>query len=257
MGKVRTDNAAKLTDFKLLSFDVYSTLIDEPGGMFTALLPLLNRLPNPSTYTSNRAATLQSFQSIEHTLQISHPTLPYNELLALAYTTYASSHSLTLSPTAASDFAAQIGAWPAFPDTVSALQTLKKHYKLVFLSNVDNASIARTISGPLEGVEIDAVYTAQDIGSYKPDLKNFEYLLKGVKGRFGVEKEEVLHTAQALRHDHVPAMKMGMTSCWIDRLGEKELLEEMRGSVEFTWRFESLGEMAEAVEKAFQDLKGE
>ena len=102
-------------------------------------------------------------------------------------------------------FGSQIGTWTAFPDTVAALQILKKYYKLVILSNIDNESIARTVSGPLAGADFEAVYTAQNIGSYKPDLKNFEYLLKGAEKELGVKKEEVLHTAQSLTHDCVPA----------------------------------------------------
>ena len=121
------------------------------------------------------------------------------------------------------------------------------------LSNIDNDTIARTQSGPLAGVKFDAVYTAENIGSYKPDLKNFEYLLSGVREEFGVEKWQVLHTAQALGADMVPAKSMGMSAAWIDREGEDEKSEELKakGKVAFTWRFGTLGEMAEAVEAAF------
>lgn len=45
------------------------------------------------------------------------------------------------------------------------------------LSNIDDETVGRTLGGPLDGVEFDAVYTAEMIGSSKPDLKNFEYLL--------------------------------------------------------------------------------
>ena len=159
----------------------------------------------------------------------------------------------------------------------------------MILSNIDNESIARTVSGPLAGADFDAVYTAQNIGSYKPDMKNFDYLLKGAEKELGVRKEEVLHTAQSLTHDCVPAkvcvigflvdtvllcscsvwilpgclggsksltcllgQAMGMTSVWIDRQGQDEKLKSLRENVNFTWRFETLGEMAEAVEKAFK-----
>jgi len=126
--------------------------------MFANLLPLLSRLPDPTPYTSNRTQTLKSFQSIEWTLQHAQPTLPYNQLLTLAYTTFAASLNLpTPSDAEAQAFGAKIGDWPALPDTVAALKVLKKHYRLVFLSNVDNASIRRTITGPLEGADIDAV----------------------------------------------------------------------------------------------------
>ncbi len=39
MGKVREDDPAKLTDFKLLSFDVYSTLVDEKGVFLLMFSP--------------------------------------------------------------------------------------------------------------------------------------------------------------------------------------------------------------------------
>lgn len=222
--------------------------------MFTGLQPLLKQLPTPNPYINDRTYTLLHFQRIERSLQETQPKLLYRELLAQAYLDFASFLALVLPPRSdASAFGASIGTWPAHPDTVAALQTLKKHYKLVMLSNIDNDTIARTQCGPLAGVEFDAVYTAEMIGSYKPDLRNFEYLLKGVKEEFGVEKGEVLHTAQALHHDMMPAKSMGMSAAWIDRENEEEKSAEMKaqGKVAYTWRFETLGEMAEAVEAAF------
>ena len=124
----------------------------------------------------------------------------------------------------------------------------------MILSNIDNNSIAATLSGPLKGVDFDAVYTAQNIGSYKPDLKNFKYLVEGVEKDLGVIKAEILHTAQALMHDHEPAKIMGLRSAWIDREEEEDLLEEVREKVEFTWRFRTMGEMSEEVEKEFRGL---
>ena len=164
--------------------------------MFTGLQPLLNRLPVPNPYVNDRKYTLEAFQTFERSLQKSNPTLRYDELLPQAYTSFATAINLpTPSQEEAHRFGAQIGSWPAFTDTVAALKALKKHYKLVILSNIDNDSIASTINGPLNGVEFDAVYTAHNIGSYKPDLKNFKFLLENVKKDLGIEKEEVLHTA--------------------------------------------------------------
>ncbi|KUJ20324.1 haloacid dehalogenase-like hydrolase family protein [Mollisia scopiformis] len=252
MGKVRNDDPSKLTDFQVLSFDVYSTLIDEPGGMFIGLQPLLSRFPSGNPYQNNRTYTLSHFQKYEKELQTSQPSLRYNELLPLAYKAFAASLNLPEpSQDEALSFGASIGSWPAFPDTVAALQSLKKRYKLVMLSNIDNDSIARTISGPLAGVDFDLVLTAQEIGSYKPDLRNFEYLVRRIKEELGIEKERILHTAQSLSCDQVPAKQMGMSSVWIDREGQDEKVRMLKekGEVNFTWRFESMGEMAEAVEK--------
>jgi len=252
MGKVRTDDLSKLTDFEVLSFDVYSTLIDEPSGMFAGLQPLISRLPPGNPYEHNREHTLAHFQQYEKELQASHPSLRYNELLPLAYRSFASSLKLPApSEEEALAFGSSIGSWPAFPDTVAALKSLKKRYKLVILSNIDNDSIARTISGPLAGVKFDLVLTAQEIGSYKPDLKNFEYLVRKIGSELGIEKERILHTAQSLSCDQVPAKKMGLSSVWIDREHQEEKMTMLKkkGEVNFTWRFASMGEMADAVEK--------
>jgi len=223
--------------------------------MFAGLQPLLSRLPTPNPYVGDKFHTLSTFQAFEWDIQRTQPTLRYNELLPLAYKAFAASLSLPEpSEQEARDFGSQIGSWPAFPDTVPALKALKKHYKLVMLSNIDNDSIARTIAGPLAGVEFDAVFTAQDIGSYKPDLKNFKYLIEGVK-KLGVKKEEILHTAQSLTHDCVPAKTMGLSSTWIDRENQEGKRQELADKLNFTWRFKSMGEMAEAVDQEFEEMK--
>lgn len=225
--------------------------------MFTGLLPLLERLPLPNPYINDRSYTLTAFRKHERHLQETQTSLRYNELLPKAYTAFALSLNLPAPPAdEALAFGASIGSWPAHPDTVAALRTLQKHYKLVILSNIDNATIARTIAGPLEGVRFDAVYTAETIGSYKPDLRNFQYLLEGVRREFGVPKHQVLHTAQALWHDLMPAKRMDLHAAWIDREGEDARLAEVRGEVDFGWRFETLGEMAEEVERAFGEERG-
>lgn len=221
--------------------------------MFEGLRPLLSRLPDPSPYLNDRKGTLEALQSFESKLQKSRPTLLYKELLSIAYTNFAESLDLPKpSQEEAKEFGSRIGAWPAFPDTVAALKSLKKHYKLVILSNIDNESIAATIAGPLGGVDFDLVLTAQDIGSYKPDLNNFNCLLEKVKSELGVEKHEILHTAQALVVDHGPAKKLGIRSAWINREDQQDLLEKLRDEVDFTWEYETMGEMAKDVESAFK-----
>jgi FMN phosphatase YigB (HAD superfamily) len=61
------------------------------------------------------------------------------------------------------------------------------------------------------------VYTAQDIGSYKPSRANFEYMLSHLERDFGLGPRDVLHTAQSLHHDHATARAMGLANVWIDR----------------------------------------
>src|SRR5271157_1295776 len=109
--------------------------------------------------------------------------------------------------------------WPAFPDSTEALGYLKRHFKLVILSNVDNESFAE--SNKKLGVDFDAIYTAEDIGSYKPSDRNFEYMLSMLKMR-GYEKSDILHTAESMFHDHAPANRHGLKSSWIHRRDKQE-----------------------------------
>ncbi len=77
---------------------------------------------------------------------------------------------------------------------------------------MDKKSFAQVLKAALAGIEFDAVYVAEEIGSYKPDLKNFQYLISHVRDDLGVQMEQILMTAVGLKSDHVPGMKMGMTS---------------------------------------------
>ena len=147
-------------------------------------------------------------------------------------------------------FGASVSDWPAFADSAVALKYLKKHYKLVILSNVDRKSFAA--SNQKLGVEFDAVYTAEDIGSYKPDARNFDYLLKHLKRDLGVTKDKVLHTAQSLHHDLVPATKAGLARAWIDRrFGQagSGATKKVANPPNVHFHFKSMAEMAEAHQR--------
>ena len=234
----------KLTDFRLLSFDVYGTLIDWESGILDALKPLCERV------NLERGQALELYHELEKEQQTKTPNMPYSQLLTAIYPQFAAKLGLE-QPTAeqSANFGQSVGRWPAFPDTVDALRRLSQHYKLVVLSNVDNSSFSASTAGPLEGFRFDKIITAQDIGSYKPDLRNFEHMLKVAQSEFGVEKGQVLQTAQSQFHDHHPARKMGIKSVWIERGGSMGNRQEEI----YDWKFVTLGEMADAVKQEIGD----
>jgi 2-haloalkanoic acid dehalogenase type II len=232
-----------LKDYRLLCFDVYGTLIDWESGILSALQPLLSK----STTVFPDAHLLTVYHSLESAQQRQTPDMPYSQLLATIYQTLASQLGLPApSPEESTAFGNTVGSWPAFPDTVDALRRLGKHYKLVVLSNVDRESFTRSNEGSLQSVPFDLVITAQDVGSYKPDLRNFEYMIEKVKTTFDIPKTAILQTAQSQFHDHQPARKMGVKSVWIERPGA---MMGNREETVFDWRFDTLGEMAAALEK--------
>lgn len=164
----------------------------------------------------------------------------------------------------AKSFGQSIPSWPVFPDTVSALHTLSKTYKLVVLSNVDRQSFSGTLkalsytdpsSGQLRS-PFSLILTAQDTGAYKPSTIGFERALKEIAGLVELGegedvKEYVLVTAQSLYHDHRPANKIGLHGgAWIDREGAiMGIGKDMEEGTRWGWRFSTLGEMADEVEK--------
>ena len=73
------------------------------------------------------------------------------------------------------------------------------------------------LDGTLAGGGFDAVYIAEEIRSYKPDPKNFQYLFNHARDDLGIQIEQVLMTAQGLKSDQVPTKTSGMTSAWVAR----------------------------------------
>ena len=240
----------RLTDYRVLTFDCYGTLIDWEGGIWDALQPLIMRNRGSD---ATRDAGLRAFAQGESRQEQATPGLRYPELLARVHRRIAESLGLQTDDELDAAFGASVPHWPAFPDTADALRILKRHYKLVILSNVHCDGIAA--SNRKLGVELDAVYTAEDIGSYKPSDANFEYLLAHLQSDLGLERSDVLHTAQSLHHDHGPANRFGLANAWIDRQrlsdggswGATERVEKMP-STDFV--FFSMGEMAAAVAAA-------
>jgi 2-haloacid dehalogenase len=232
----------RLSDFSVLTFDCYGTLIDWETGIGETLAPWLVG----GGVSLGRDQILEAFAELESAQQVATPSLRYPELLAKVHVGLAERFGVAPDPKAAERFGASVGNWPAFADSAGALAYLKQHYRLVILSNVDRASFAQ--SNPKLGVAFDAIYTAEDIGSYKPDPRNFDYLLSHLAEQ-GIRKEQILHTAQSLHHDHIPAKQIGLATCWIHRRAGKEGHGATRvpdTAVQPDFRFESLAAMADA-----------
>jgi len=203
----------RLDEFTTLTFDCYGTLIDWETGIWDAMQPLMAA----NGADIERGEALAAHARAESGAQAEHPGMIYPQILARAHHDMAAEQGLKTSDGLDEAFGASLPHWPAFPDTAGALRKLKRRYKLVILSNVDRAGFAA--SNRKLGVAFDAVYTAEDIGSYKPDPRNFAYMLEHIKTDIGVSKGDILHTAQSLFHDHVPARAAGLANAWIDRQG--------------------------------------
>jgi 2-haloacid dehalogenase len=238
-----------LHDYEVLSFDCYGTLIDWESGIWTALQPLLlaNHVP------VGRPDVLAEFGRIEAAQEARTPSLLYSDLLAGVHKDLATSLGLESTDDMDRVFGASVPEWPAFADSAAALAFLSGHYRLVILSNVDRVSFAG--SNQRLDVTFDAVYTAEDIGSYKPDPENFDYLLRHLEDDFGVVADSVIHVAQSLYHDHAPAKAAGLDTVWIDRQrlsvgGDWGATTPIEDPPQPDHVFFSMADMARAVEEA-------
>jgi 2-haloacid dehalogenase len=132
--------------------------------------------------------------------------------------------------------------WPAFPDSADALARLAQHYKLIILSNVHRAGFA-------------AIITAEDVGAYKPAEKHFRALDATLPG-LGVDRGGLLHVAQSLFHDHVPAKREGLPSVWINRRHDRPgwgATPEPTAEWAFDLEFNSMADFADAVDHSLTD----
>lgn len=205
----------KISDFKALTFDVYGTLIDWETGMVNGLKPLTAQVRG----SLSRDEILEAHAFHESSTQRQTPGKVYSQLLAVVYKRLAEEWCVDVTWDDCLSYGRSVQDWPAFEDSASALQYLKRYFKLVVLSNVDNNSFA--LSNKKLQIAFDAVYTAEDVGSYKPSPRGFEYMLENL-GRMGITKGDILHTAESMFHDHGPANTLKLANCWIYRRHDKQ-----------------------------------
>lgn len=194
------------SQFRFLSFDCYGTLINWEQGILRYLQPLLR---SKGCNLSNDAI-LNSYSQFEP-LQQSAPYRAYREVLASVVRDFAREQQVEVLPSEAEGLADSIPQWEAFPDTVGGLKRLHSRYKLAVLSNIDDDLFAYT--APKLQVSFDEVLTAQQARGYKPNIRNFELLLN----RLPTPPERLLHVAESLYHDVVPAKSLGIATVWVNR----------------------------------------
>ena len=245
--------AGLLSDHTTLTFDCYGTLIDWESGIWDAYQPLIAA---GGRLDITRDKALAAHARLESAQQTETPAMLYPELLTRVHVGFARHYGLETTAEMDVAFGASVPRWPAFADTADALRRLKRRYRLVILSNIDRAGFKA--SNAKLGVAFDAIYTAEDIGSYKPARRNFEHMLERLEADHGVALDQILHTAQSLYHDHVPAGDFGLARAWIDRQGLSKggawgATAEVAERPEVDFLFPTMAAMADAVEAEAKD----
>ncbi|MEU3648594.1 haloacid dehalogenase type II [Lentzea sp. NPDC034063] len=236
-----------LTAFKALSFDCYGTLIDWETGIAAVLSPWARE----QGLSLSDEELLLAYGKQESAVQAATPSALYPDVLATAFRQTGASLEREVSDEWARRLGDSVPDWPAFPDSADALARLASHYRLIILSNVHRAGFAGS-NRQLRG-DFAAIITAEDVGAYKPAENHFRALDRELDS-LGVERSELLHVAQSLFHDHVPAKREGLPSVWINRRSDRPgwgATPEPSGDFSYDLEFGSMGEFADAVDKAF------
>lgn len=231
-----------LSDYDTLSFDCYGTLIDWEQGLGS----ILSAWAAEAGLERDREALLAAYAAHETRTTREAPTMLYSSVLASSFTALGEELGTTVSPAWAARLGASVPDWPAFLDSHDALSALGSHYTLIILSNVHRAGFAG--SARRLDVSFDRILTAEDIGSYKPSARNFE-VLKKLCAEIGIGEGKLLHVAQSLFHDHLPAKAAGIPTVWINRRYDQPgwgATPEPTAEVSPDWEYPSMAAFAEA-----------
>ncbi len=189
-----------------ISFDCYGTLIDWEAG----IIPVIKNLLAKHGHLLSGASILELFGEYEAEAE-SGPYRTYREVLESVVGSFAHKFNFDASDAELRSLHESIPNWRPFADTVQALRQLQKTYKLVIISNIDDELFAETRKHL--AVEFDAVITAQQARSYKPSLNNFQLALRAL----AIAPDQLLHAAQSVYHDVVPAKSLGIATAWVNR----------------------------------------
>jgi 2-haloacid dehalogenase len=206
MGGVTIDDrpAIDFSGVEVLSFDCYGTLIDWEAGILTALRHVIMQS------TASDEEMLNAY-GIEEAAAESGAWLPYSQILTQAMSAVCEQFGHPATEAQSAQFGGSVADWPAFPDSADALRALAKRFDLCVITNCDDDLFA--YSSQVLGDPFRWVVTAEQARSYKPSLHNFEVAFE----RMGKPRDAIVHVAQSLYHDHVPAHELGLRTVWVNR----------------------------------------
>lgn len=198
-----------MSEFEWVTFDCYGTLIDWDEGIRAFLKDLLSR----KKVSTNLEDLHQRWEAIQFEL-IQQDYRPYRDILRLSLEAVLRELNIPYTNDDGDAFVASMMTWQPFPDVPSALEELKRFARIAIISNTDNDILKESVK--LIGVEFDALITAEDARTYKPDPRIFEFALR----RLNEPPDRILHVAFGFKYDIAPAKRVGMRTCWLNRTSE-------------------------------------
>jgi 2-haloalkanoic acid dehalogenase type II len=209
-------------DERWVTFDCYGTLIDWNGGIRKELARV---------FGEDRAdELLERYHELEPDLE-ADGSRSYREVLT------ESMRRLGAPDGEEEALGDSLPSWQPFPEVRQALaEARERGWQLGILSNTDRDFIDASMQ--LLGVPFELAIVASEIGSYKPGLGHW----RAFEERIGRLPD--VHVAASLFHDIAPANELGLSSVWINRLGEEPGPRPTIEQPTLTGLADSLGEAA-------------
>ena len=198
-------------DFDVLTFDTYGTLIDWETGILDSIRPILAAHGRDGL---SDEGILEAFGRHESEIEAG-PYRPYRQVLGEVLTSMLGHFGEIPTADEVAALGGSVVDWPAFPDSPAALARLQTRFALGVITNCDDDLFAA--SERRLGITFDQVVTAQQAKRYKPNPRGFELMFE----RVGLPPARILHVAQSLFHDHVTAKRLGLSTVWVDRRGDR------------------------------------
>ncbi len=196
-----------LSQFDVITFDCYGTLVDWEAGIRSAFR---RALVKTGASQSLESRAFQLYEEEERRIEKEVPHLLYREVLSKAGLAVAKRIGWALTETESHFLAKDLPRWIPFADTNPALEKLARRYTLGILSNVDNDLIEGTLNH--FPIRFDMIVTAENVKSYKPGLAHFEEARRIIGN-----DRSWLHVAASRYHDIEPASRLGISAVWVNR----------------------------------------
>src|SRR5262249_25554255 len=155
------------------------------------------------------------YHEVEPRVQSENPTARYRDVMATVLAELVAEDELELSGEESDVLGRSLPAWPVFPEGPEQLaEAHRRGWPLGMLSNTDRDLIDASIAAI--GVPFAGAIVASEVGSYKPAHGHWRVFYESTNA----ESARHVHVAQSHFHDIAPAHQLGISSVWINRLGE-------------------------------------
>ena len=196
---------------RVLTFDLYGTIVDMQKGLVTAVTPYLVQKGwsgRPDALVTWWRRTHFENSMIDALIDCGHT--PYREIgrRALSYTL-----ERARIPHGDEEVRALVGEIERlrpFDDAIEALSRLQSRYRLAILSNGDPDMLEN--AKPYIGFRFDEMISIADAGYFKPHFLSYRRAAE----RLGVKPSAVLHVANHA-FDCIGAKAAGMRAAFVDR----------------------------------------